>query len=160
MFPAHAEQVDALPSHVVLVTASNHPEMLDRAAWRRFQVRLELPMPGPERIRLWLQRFEKKTGLQLHPCIDRLAGKLRGLSFAEIEDFGLDAARRAALDGPNADMDRIIQERLRQSGRSAGTEIRHRVRSMPRPRKRGRTPPERPSPATGGKRVRKVPEKN
>ena len=38
-------QIDALPSYVVVVTASNHPELLDRAVWRRFQVRLELPMP-------------------------------------------------------------------------------------------------------------------
>jgi len=30
-------QIDALPSHCVVVTATNHPELLDRAAWRRFQ---------------------------------------------------------------------------------------------------------------------------
>ena len=38
-------QIDALPSHVVVVTATNHPELLDRAVWRRFQLRLELPRP-------------------------------------------------------------------------------------------------------------------
>ncbi len=35
-------QIDALPSYVVVVAASNHPELLDRAVWRRFQVRLDL----------------------------------------------------------------------------------------------------------------------
>ena len=30
-------QIDRLPSHVVVVTATNHPELLDRAVWRRFQ---------------------------------------------------------------------------------------------------------------------------
>ena len=30
-------QIDALPSHVVVVTATNHAELLDRAVWRRFQ---------------------------------------------------------------------------------------------------------------------------
>ncbi len=37
-------QVDQLPSHVVVVTATNHSELLDRAVWRRFQVRLDLPL--------------------------------------------------------------------------------------------------------------------
>ena len=38
-------QIDDLPSHVVVVTATNHPELLDRAVWRRFQLRLNLPAP-------------------------------------------------------------------------------------------------------------------
>ena len=43
-------QIDDLPSHVVVVTATNHPELLDRAVWRRFQLRLELPRPTPKEI--------------------------------------------------------------------------------------------------------------
>ena len=39
-------QIDRLPSHVVVVTATNHPELLDRAVWRRFQLRLKLLRPG------------------------------------------------------------------------------------------------------------------
>jgi AAA+ superfamily predicted ATPase len=39
-------QIDHLPSHVIVVCATNHAELLDRAAWRRFQLRLNLdPMP-------------------------------------------------------------------------------------------------------------------
>ena len=30
-------QIDDLPSHVVVICATNHPELLDRAVWRRFQ---------------------------------------------------------------------------------------------------------------------------
>ena len=40
-------QIDGLPSHVVAVTATNHPELLDRAVWRQFQLRLERPAPSP-----------------------------------------------------------------------------------------------------------------
>ena len=114
-------QVDVLPSYVIVVTASNHPELLDRAVWRRFQLRLELPMPEPEQIKLWLHRFEKRTGHELAHSIDQLAEKLHGLSFAEIEDFGLDVVRRAVLSQPDVDMRRIIRERLRQSSNRSAT---------------------------------------
>ena len=36
-------QIDALPSYVVVVAATNHDTLLDKAAWRRFQIRLEIP---------------------------------------------------------------------------------------------------------------------
>ena len=38
-------QVDDLPSYTVVVAATNHAELLDRAAWRRFRVRLLLNPP-------------------------------------------------------------------------------------------------------------------
>ncbi len=113
-------QIDALPSYVVTVTASNHPELLDRAVWRRFQMRLELPMPEYEQIVTWLQRFESRTGYEMDFSIERLARKLQGLSFAEVEDFGLDVVRRAVLSQPETDMKSIVRDRLRQLGNRVG----------------------------------------
>ena len=107
-------QIDALPSYVVAVTASNHPELLDRAAWRRFQIRLELPMPGLGQIVKWLRQLESQTGYEMDFPIEQLASKLHGLSFAEVEDFGLDVVRRAVLSHPETNIRKIIQERLQQ----------------------------------------------
>ena len=107
-------QIDALPSYVVAVTASNHPELLDRAAWRRFQLRLELAMPGPDQIAKWFRQFESQTGYEMDFPIEQLASKLHGLSFAEVEDFGLDVVRRAVLSRPDTDFRRIVKERLLQ----------------------------------------------
>ena len=58
-------QIDSLPSYVVVVTASNHPELLDRAVWRRFQIRIELPLPRQGQIEEWFKRFEDRTGFEL-----------------------------------------------------------------------------------------------
>jgi SpoVK/Ycf46/Vps4 family AAA+-type ATPase len=107
-------QVDALPNYVVVVTASNHPELLDRAVWRRFQIRLELPMPEQGQIEEWFRRFEKRTGHVLglsHHC---LAETLKGLSFAEIEDFGTDVLRRLTLNQPEGDSRKIASQCLEQ----------------------------------------------
>jgi AAA+ superfamily predicted ATPase len=107
-------QVDALPSYVVVVTATNHPELLDRAVWRRFQLRLRLPPPSLSQAEEWFKLFEKRLGTSLgHPC-DTLAKKLRGLSFSELEQFGLDVHRRYLLSLPDADIRRIVSERLAQ----------------------------------------------
>lgn len=107
-------QVDALPSYVVVVTATNHPELLDRAVWRRFQLRLRLPPPTPAQVQEWFRRFEERLGVKLGVASSTIGKRLRGLSFAEIEQFGLDVQRRYVLTLPDADIKRIVEERLKQ----------------------------------------------
>lgn len=107
-------QIDALPSYVVVVTASNHPELLDRAAWRRFQIRLELPMPKQGQIEQWFKRFEQRMGHTLGLSPRTLAQYLKGVSFAEVEDFGTDVLRRIALNQPDADIKKIAGQCLDQ----------------------------------------------
>ncbi len=107
-------QVDALPSYVVVVTASNHPELLDRAVWRRFQIRLELPMPKQNQIEHWFRDFEYRTNFEFGLSHRTLARRLRGLSFAEIEDFGHDVIRRIVLDQSTADAGKITEKYIRQ----------------------------------------------
>ena len=106
-------QIDALPSYVVVVTASNHPELLDRAAWRRFQIRLELPAPTQGQIEEWFRRFEKRHKQPLGLSPRSFAQRLRGLSFAEVEDFGTDILRQITLQQPGADVNAIVERRLR-----------------------------------------------
>ena len=107
-------QIDALPSYVVVVTASNHPELLDRAVWRRFEIRLELPSPRQGQIEEWFKRFEDRTGFELGFKPRSLAMRLKGASFSEVEDFGLSVLRRAVLEQPNSDVKRITERRLRE----------------------------------------------
>lgn len=107
-------QVDELPSHAVVVVATNHPELLDRAVWRRFQVRLHLAPPNPRQAEEWFVRFERRLGAKLGYAPDALAKSLRGLSFSELEQFALDVQRRYVLALPDADVRRIVSERLGQ----------------------------------------------
>lgn len=107
-------QMDALPSHVVVVTASNHPELLDRAVWRRFQLRLLLPVPEVAQLEEWFRRFENRLGEPLGYSPRTLAEKLKGLSFAEVEDFGADILRRKVLAMPGGNLKQIVCERLKQ----------------------------------------------
>jgi SpoVK/Ycf46/Vps4 family AAA+-type ATPase len=107
-------QVDALPSYVVVVTATNHPELLDRAVWRRFQLRLELPKPSQLQVQEWFRRFEERTSLRLGLAPSTLAKRLNPRSFSEVEQFGLDLQRRYVLGLPDTDLRKITEERLKQ----------------------------------------------
>ena len=107
-------QIDDLPSHVVVVTATNHPELLDRAVWRRFQLRLNLPAPTASLAEEWLDRFEKRLGENLGYKHATLAKRLKGLSFSELEQFGLDVQRQYVLTLPDGNIRAIVAERLKQ----------------------------------------------
>lgn len=107
-------QVDDLPSHVVVVTATNHPELLDRAVWRRFQLRLELPPPTRDLAVTYFENVEKRLDFSFGYAPRTLAEKLSGLSFAELEEFVGDVSRRYVLSLPDADAKRIVSERLKQ----------------------------------------------
>lgn len=105
-------QIDRLPAHVVFVGATNHSELLDRAAWRRFQVRAELGAPSREQATRFLERLAARLGGDLGYAPRTLADKLAGASFAELEEFALDVRRRAVLEMPDGDLRRIVRERL------------------------------------------------
>jgi SpoVK/Ycf46/Vps4 family AAA+-type ATPase len=107
-------QVDALPSYVIVVTATNHPELLDRAVWRRFQLRLELSPPSQAQIEEWFRRLEEKLGDKLGYTTATLAKHLKGASFSDLEQFGQDVYRQIILSLPQADNKKIIKERLDQ----------------------------------------------
>lgn len=107
-------QIDELPTHVIVVTATNHPELLDRAVWRRFQLRLELPVPGVAALRAFLAALMARTSLRDTLDAGRLARALRGASFAEAEELATDVLRRVTLALPEPDVARIVADRLAQ----------------------------------------------
>lgn len=112
-------QIDQLPSHVVVITATNHPELLDRAVWRRFQVKLELPPPTRAQRQEWFERFQRRADFDLGYSPRTLADRLADLSFAEIEEFVLDIQRQWVLELPEADPRRIVKGTLDQWAKRA-----------------------------------------
>jgi len=106
-------QVDDLPSHVVVIGATNHPELLDRAVWRRFQVRVELPEPTRARLAEWFAMFERRIGHSLGYSPETLAKRLHGINFAEAEEFATSAFRQYVLGQPDADMKKVVEATLK-----------------------------------------------
>lgn len=106
--------IDALPAYVVVVAATNHAELLDRAVWRRFQLRLELPPPDRAATVAWIKKFDARSGLKLGLTGKQIDDHLAGLSYAELEDFCGDVQRRLVLDAPKTDVRVVVASRLAQ----------------------------------------------
>jgi SpoVK/Ycf46/Vps4 family AAA+-type ATPase len=96
------------------VAATNHPELLDRAVWRRFQLRLELPPPTRAQTQHFFEKLAARLDVPMGYVARTLADKLLGASYSELEDFVADVARRYVLSLPDADPKQIVGERLRQ----------------------------------------------
>lgn len=107
-------QMDSLPSYVVVITASNHPELLDRAVWRRFQLRLELKPPDVKQIECFIELFNKRTGMNFDYSPKSLSQKLSGYSFSEVEEFCTDVVRQAVLTNKQDDARNIVFLKLEQ----------------------------------------------
>lgn len=107
-------QMDRLPSYVIVITASNHPELLDRAVWRRFQLRLNLEVPDKSQIERFIKMFTKKTGISIDYNMKQLTEILKGQSYSDIESFCTDVLRQAILDHQQVNTKPIVIEKLKQ----------------------------------------------
>ena len=103
---------DSLPSYTIVIGASNHPELLDRAVWRRFQLRVELPMPDKDSIQRWLAMFQKKYSFDFQYSLPKLATELLGNNFGDIETFALTVMRRFVLSLPDGNIKDFVKEEL------------------------------------------------
>ncbi|MEO5331298.1 MAG: ATP-binding protein [Magnetococcus sp. YQC-5] len=107
-------QLDDLPDYVVVVAASNHPELLDRAVWRRFQLRLELPMPTLEQLTQLIKDVGKRCQIDFGLTAETIANSLVGQNFSEVEEFCLSVVRRAVLDRRINNAETITRIKLKQ----------------------------------------------
>ena len=106
-------QIDNLPSHVIVIGATNHPELLDRAVWRRFQIKITLPPPTRVNIVTWLDKFQHKHKIRFEYASETIAKKMIGINYAELEEFGLSVLRQYVLSLPDSNMKAIVSAELK-----------------------------------------------
>ncbi len=105
-------QIDELPSYVVAVAATNHAELLDRAVWRRFQLRLSLPAPDEAQLIAFLTKLSERATVELGLRPQQIAKTLGAVSYSEAEQFFLDLARRQVLSLGERTAAAIAKEQL------------------------------------------------
>lgn len=105
--------IDSLPSYVIIVGATNHDSLLDKAAWRRFQLRLQLPRPTRVNLEKWFAQFEKRKDFDFGLEPSTLAKKALGYSYAEVEELALTIYRQYILQLPNANVKSITEKAIK-----------------------------------------------
>lgn len=97
------QQVDDWPAGAGLILgATNHPELLDTAVWRRFDMAVAFSEPDTTRRRLALDRFA--DGQLSDAVIELLAATMAGRSFNDLERHVMALRRNAVVHGIDPDV--------------------------------------------------------
>ncbi len=103
------QQIDDWPESAGLILgATNHPELLDPAVWRRFDTTLAFPEPDAELRSEAIERFAE--GQLSRPVVQTVALATPGASFNDLERLVMQIRRSAVITdtGP----DRVALDQL------------------------------------------------
>jgi len=92
------QAIDEWPSTSIMIAATNHPDMLDPAVWRRFEVAINFSMASPVIIeRLFVDASISKAVAQ------KLSEYIGGSSYSDINRMVLSAKKKAVLNDKKLD---------------------------------------------------------
>jgi SpoVK/Ycf46/Vps4 family AAA+-type ATPase len=91
------QEIDDWPSSGLLLAATNHPELLDPAIWRRFEMAVEFPLPDHSAMSRFIAALLSGHLDEPDHWSQILAFVFRGMSFSDAEREVLGARRAAVL---------------------------------------------------------------
>lgn len=102
------QEVDEWPATGLLLAATNHPELIDPALWRRFDLVVEFKLPNMGAVKEAIKRFLGPDFALFGRWIEILTFAFNGESFSDIERE-IQRFRRAVALGTTSDAD-LIEE--------------------------------------------------
>ncbi|MDR6462804.1 ATP-binding protein [Chryseobacterium sediminis] len=84
--------IDYYPEHSLLLCATNHPEIIDTALLRRFQLKINYEMPSTEILDTFYDQL-----LDQFPEDMRTVNRKYSVSFAEAKDYALTSVKAALI---------------------------------------------------------------
>jgi len=92
------QAIDGWPSHGILLAATNHPDLLDPAVWRRFDRVVEFPYPSVGDISAAIKEILHDDAASVGPeTVEILAALFEGRSFDDVRKSVLSARRDSLL---------------------------------------------------------------
>lgn len=93
------QEIENWPSNGLLVAATNHPELVDPAIWRRFDLEIDFPQPTEIQLKQAVVEFLGSDSTEFSPWIDLIISRLKGQSFSDIKRF-VNTLRKLKLINP------------------------------------------------------------
>lgn len=114
------QELDDWPSTSLLLAATNHPELVDPALWRRFGAEIEFSMPDGSLVEEAIVRFLRADAEAFRPLIPVLARLFEGVSFSDIERSVTSMRKAYALGAgtPEQVVGVIVQQGIRNLNKS------------------------------------------
>lgn len=85
--------IDYFPENALLLCATNHPEIVDIALMRRFQLRIEYQKPSQETLNAYYDELQERFPTHLQSF-----ERIYEVSFAEAKDHALTQIKAALID--------------------------------------------------------------
>ncbi|MBZ5859091.1 AAA family ATPase [Flavihumibacter profundi] len=96
------QNIDAFASHNILIAATNHPELLDKAIWRRFNTVIEIGAPQENEITELLKTFTtdfKTDFISDEKKLDKAIKLMEGKTPSDIKSIVNNAKAHAIISG-------------------------------------------------------------
>lgn len=117
------QNIDDFPVSSILIGATNHEELLDKALWRRFGLKLKIELPTLKARELMFEVFLAEPGGKT-PAIDYalLANITDGMSGSFINDIALSIKRSSIIENREIDTSFALKHLMAYSSTFSGTE--------------------------------------
>lgn len=119
------QEVDEWPATGLLLAATNHPELIDPALWRRFDLVIDFKPPEASAIKAAIKRFLGPDFTLFGRWIDILTVTFNGESFSDIER-DIQRLRRAVALGMASDtslIEELVKSRILVLDRQARIDL-------------------------------------
>lgn len=97
------QNIDDYAQEGILIAATNHAQMLDTAVWRRFQTIIEMPAPGADEVRRFIEHFPKvadESGIS-ETQWKAVINAMSGFSYSDIKDIVQNMLKKVVLKEKN-----------------------------------------------------------
>lgn len=119
------QEVDEWPPTGLLLAATNHPELIDPALWRRFDLVVDFKSPDAITIRAAVNRFLGPDALKFEKWVEILSYAFQKQSFSDIERDINRLRRTLALGGgtPQKLVEDVVTHKVTELGRAEQIEL-------------------------------------
>lgn len=95
-------------SQSIIIAATNLPEALDKALFRRFDDIIEYPLPGNEELSITFKKHLEGFKLSNENTIEHLVAEAAGLSYADVIRSCQEAIKEMLINGNDSVSERIL----------------------------------------------------